>query len=59
VRLWRSYFYFDFLQRKGLLLELKDGRCLFFSTRNADQAARELSGLIRSDGDSPSPLVAA
>lgn len=59
MKLWRSYFYFDPLLRKGIYLELKDGRSLYFSTKDAPKVAQELSGLIRSDGDFRSPLVAA
>lgn len=47
LRLWRSYFYFDpVFWRKGVLIELVDGKCYFFSTRDSDSVCRELQGLL-------------
>jgi hypothetical protein len=47
-KMWRSFFYFNSLfYKKGLLVELRSGRVLFFSTKDSALVESELKILIR------------
>jgi zinc protease len=46
-KLWNSCFYFDLMfWRAGLLIELNDGKCYFFSAKDSAKSAKELQSLI-------------
>lgn len=47
------YFFFDLQYwKKGLMIELKDGRSYFFSVTNAEKAKSEINGLIANQNKS-------
>jgi zinc protease len=59
---WRSYFLSLQIWKKGLLIERIDGRCYFFSVRDADAAQVELAHILNeytkiSDGSPAGPYI--